>query len=171
MFQQFSCRLFWLTENLLCRLVFPWHIMKYFFQWRYGPTRAIASSFMRFLDRTKWRITVRRTSLDEWSVRRRDLYLIKHNNYNRQTCVLPAGFEPTISGGERPHFYATNEDTETVFTYIPPLSSQKYGERCTIRVFTICILLQIELFDYQLEDTNCSTSNVQLVDGKYSQTS
>ena len=165
--QQFSCRLFWLTGNLLCRLVLPWHIMKLFFQWRCGPTRAIISSFLRFLDHTKWRITVGRTPLDEWSVRHKDLYLTKHNTYNRQTTVLPAGFQPTISGGERPHVYATNEDRETVFTYMPPLSSQEYGERCTIRIFTICILLQIDLFNYQLEDTNCSTSNVQQIDEKY----
>ena len=85
--------------------------------------------------------------------------------------MLPAGFEPTISRGERPHVYAINEDTETVFTYMPPLSSQEYRECCTIRLFTICILHQIALFGYQLEDTNCSTSNVQLTDEKYFQTS
>jgi len=85
--------------------------------------------------------------------------------------VLPAGFEPTIPGGERPQFYATNEDIENVFTYMPPLFSQEYGERCTIGIFTICILHQIALFGYQLEDTNCSTSNVQRIDEKYFQTS
>jgi hypothetical protein len=47
----------------------------FFFLWRCGPTRAMASSFLRFLDHTRWRITVGRTPLDEWSARRRDLYL------------------------------------------------------------------------------------------------
>ena len=47
----------------------------FFFLWRCGPTRAMASSFFRFLDHTQRRITVGRTPLDEWSVRRRDLYL------------------------------------------------------------------------------------------------
>jgi hypothetical protein len=40
--------------------------------------------------------------------------------------MLPVGFDPTISGGERPQVYANNEDTETVLTYMPPLSSQEY---------------------------------------------
>ena len=35
------------------------------FLWRCGPTRAMASSFLRFLDHTQRRITVSRTPLDE----------------------------------------------------------------------------------------------------------
>jgi len=46
-----------------------------FLLWRCGPTRAMTSSFLRFLDHTKRRITVCRTPLDEWSVRRKDLYM------------------------------------------------------------------------------------------------
>ena len=37
----------------------------FFFLLRFGPTRAMASSFLRFLDHTQRRITVGRTSLDE----------------------------------------------------------------------------------------------------------
>ena len=37
----------------------------FFFLWRCGPTRAMASSFLRFLDHTQRRITVCRTPLDE----------------------------------------------------------------------------------------------------------
>ena len=55
-----------------------------------------------FLDHTQWRTTVGRTPLDEWSSRRRDLYLTTHN---RQTSMPPVGFEPTISAGERPQTY------------------------------------------------------------------
>ena len=56
----------------------------FFSYWRYNPlcvcilqpsSGAIASSCMRFLDHTQRRATVGRTSLDEWSVRSRDLYL------------------------------------------------------------------------------------------------
>jgi len=46
-----------------------------FFLWRCAPTRAMASSFLRFLDHTQQRTTVGRDPLDEWSARRRDLYL------------------------------------------------------------------------------------------------
>ena len=41
------------------------------------------------------------TLLDEWSVRRRDLYLITHNTHKRQTSKSPAGFEPSIPASER----------------------------------------------------------------------
>ena len=50
--------------------------------------------------------TVGRTPLDEWSARRRDLYLTAQNTHNRQTSMPPVGFEPTISAGERPQTYA-----------------------------------------------------------------
>ena len=73
-----------------------------FFLWRCGPTRAMASSFLKFLDHTQRRITVDRTPLDEWSARRRDLYITTRNTYNKKTSVPPVGFEPTISAGERP---------------------------------------------------------------------
>ena len=77
-------------------------LCRFFFLWRCGPTRAMAFSFMRFLDNTQRRITVGRTPLDEWSARRRDLYLTTHNTHNRHTPTPPVGFEPTISAGERP---------------------------------------------------------------------
>ena len=66
----------------------------------------MASSFFRFLDHTERRTTIGRTPLDEWSARRRDLYLTTHNTHNRQTSIPPVGFEPTISAGERPQTYA-----------------------------------------------------------------
>jgi len=69
--------------------------------WRCGPTRAMASSFLRFLDHTQRCITVGRTPLDEWSARRRDL--TTNNTHNRQTSMPAVGFEPTISQVER-HF-------------------------------------------------------------------
>jgi hypothetical protein len=42
-----------------------------------------------------------RTPLDEWSARRRDLYLTIHNTHKKQTAMPPAGFESTISAGKR----------------------------------------------------------------------
>jgi hypothetical protein len=67
-----------------------------------SPQWVMASSFMRFLDHTQRRTTVGRTPLDEWSARRRDLYLTTHNNHNRQISMPPVGIERTISAGERP---------------------------------------------------------------------
>ena len=91
----------------------------FFFLWRCGPTRAMASSFTRFLDHTQRRTTIGRTPLDEWSARRRDLYLTTHN---RQTSTPPAGFEPTISAGERPQTYAV--DRVATGTGLNPLNAE-----------------------------------------------
>jgi len=59
-----------------------------------------------FLDHTKRHTTVGRTPLEEWSPRRRDLYLTTHNTHNRQTSMPPVRFKPTISAGERQQTYA-----------------------------------------------------------------
>jgi len=74
----------------------------FFFLWRCGPMRAMASSLLRFLDHTQRRTTFGRTPLDERSARRRDLSLTTHNTHSRQTSLSPVGFEPTIAAGERP---------------------------------------------------------------------
>ena len=73
---------------------------------RNSPQWGRTSSITRFLDHTQQRITVGRTSLDELSDRRRDLYLTTHNTHNKQTSMPAVGFEPKISAGERPHTYA-----------------------------------------------------------------
>jgi len=99
----------------------------FFFVWRCDPTRVMASSFLRFLDHTQRRTTVGRTSLDEWSARRRDLYLTTHNTHKRQTSMPLVGFEPTISAGERPQTYAL--DRAATGTGVP----QKYKSYFTTK--------------------------------------
>ena len=61
-----------------------------------------------FLDHTQRRSTVGRTPLDEWSARRRVLYLTTHDTHNRQISMPPVGFEPTISAGERPLLWTSS---------------------------------------------------------------
>ena len=66
----------------------------FFFSWRdsppSGPWRPPHSrGFLWFLDHTQRHTTVSRTPLDEWSARRRDLYLTTHNTHNRQTSMPP----------------------------------------------------------------------------------
>jgi hypothetical protein len=73
--------------------------------WRDSPQWATAFSFTKFLDHTQRRTTVGKTPLDEWSGRRRHLYLTTHNTHNRKTSTPPVGFEPTISAGERSQTY------------------------------------------------------------------
>jgi len=51
--------------------------------WPCRPTRAMSTSFTRFLDHTQQPITVR-TPLDEWSARHSDFYLTTHNTHNKR---------------------------------------------------------------------------------------
>jgi len=105
-----NCRIFLHYEHVITCRGYVYPVVKliknvlclFLFLWRCGRTRAMASSFLRFLDHTQRRITVGRTPLDLWSVRHSDLYLTTHNTHNGQTSMLPLGFEPTISAGERP---------------------------------------------------------------------
>ena len=105
------------TDSLLCATTGPWaHQSNYVFcfSWRYNPLwsyfHSPVASFSLLVFEVSWshsrRATVGRTPLDEWSIRRRDLYLTTHNTHNRQTSIPPVGFEPTISAGERPKTYA-----------------------------------------------------------------
>ena len=56
--------------------------------------------FLMFLDHTRRRTTVGRTPLDEWSARRRNLYLTTHDTHNRQISMPPVGF--VVRAGLRP---------------------------------------------------------------------
>jgi hypothetical protein len=62
--------------------------------------RVLASSFLRFRDQTQWHNPVCKTPLDEWSARRRDLYLTAHTTLttHKHPCP-PAGFEAAIPAG------------------------------------------------------------------------
>ena len=77
------------------------------------------------------------TFLDEWSARRKDLYLTSHNTHNRQISVPPVGFEPTISAGERPQTYALDRAaTGTGVCY-------EVHQRCTVHLchcFIKCLI-------------------------------
>ena len=78
-----------------------YHLLLTFF-WCCDPTLSMAFSFLSFLDHTQRRTTVGRTPLDEWSTRRRDLYMTTHNTHNRQTSMPRWRFEPAIPVSERP---------------------------------------------------------------------
>ena len=65
----------WSFSRTVFRLTAKLYII---FFWRDSPQWTMASSFTRFLDHTQRRTTFGRTPLDEWSARRRDLYLTTH---------------------------------------------------------------------------------------------
>jgi len=64
--------------------------------WRESPQWARASSFLRFLDHTQRRT---RTSLDEWSARRRELCLTTHTTINNRNTSNPQSQQ---ASGRRP---------------------------------------------------------------------
>jgi hypothetical protein len=59
-------------------------------QWRKSPEWARAFLLSRLHDHTITHTTVSRTLLDEWSARRRDLYLTTHNSH-QETVHVPGG--------------------------------------------------------------------------------
>ena len=82
----------------------------------------MASSFLRFLDPTQWRISFGRPLQDEWSAHRRDLYLTTHNTHSRQTSVPPPGFEAEILTSNQLQNYTLDcEATETGTSLYSPL--------------------------------------------------
>ena len=82
-----------------------------FFSWRCDPTRVMASSFLMFLDHTQRPTTYGRTPLDEWSARRRDLYLTTQNTHNRQLSMPPVGIHIRINNKQP--FYGTSSEFPT----------------------------------------------------------
>ena len=60
------------------------------------PQWAWASSFTRFLDHTQRRNTVSRNPLDEWSARRRDIYLTAHTKLTTDNFYAPCGIRTHI---------------------------------------------------------------------------
>jgi len=67
--------------------------------WCNRPTRAYATSLLRF--RGYRHTALCRFPLDEWSARRRDLYMTTHHVHKGQTSMSPAGFEPAVPASER----------------------------------------------------------------------
>ena len=99
-----NARIAWIIQiyyniNMENCVVFLWvSVIKRLFSFSWGHegpwpnaghalTRAMAPSFTRFLNHSQRRATVGRTPLDEWSARRRDLYLTTHSNHkNTHQC-------------------------------------------------------------------------------------
>jgi hypothetical protein len=80
---------------------------------RKSPLWARASHYRGFAI-THRHTTLGRTPLDEWSARRRDLYLTTHITHKRQTSMPLAGFEAAIPASERPQ---THEVTLVKYRY------------------------------------------------------
>jgi hypothetical protein len=61
--------------------------------------------------------TLGRIPLDDWSARRRELYLKPHNTHKRHISMPPAGFERAIPASERPQTHALDRATTAIGIY------------------------------------------------------
>jgi hypothetical protein len=61
--------------------------------------------------------TLDRIPLDEWSARRRDLYLTTHNIHKRQTSITSAGFEPAIPASKQPQTHALDRAANEILQF------------------------------------------------------
>ena len=80
--------------------------------------------------------TLSRTSLDEWSARRRDIYPITYNILKRQTSILPAEFEPTISAGERPQMHALDRAAAGIDFWLVTIVPKYWKLPSSQRIYT-----------------------------------
>jgi hypothetical protein len=118
-------RLYSTPKTSVCPRFEADHVLSSFFFLLNSPQWGTASSFMKFVDHTQRRTTFGRNPLEEWSARRRDLYLTTHNSHNRQTSMPPVGFEPAIPAAERPQTHAL--DCGATGTIIVIIGRKKYG--------------------------------------------
>ena len=116
-------------------IILSLHYIYIFCLWHCGPTRAMAYSFLRFLDQTR-HIRVGRTSLDGWLAHRTDLYLTTHTEIH----ALLVGFEPTIPAGERLQTYTL--DRAATGTGLHYIYSVHTSHRMEFVVVTQAMLLQ-----------------------------
>jgi len=113
----------------------------------------MATSFTRFLHDTQRRTKVSRTHLDEWLACRRDLYLTKHSTHNRQTSMLPLGFEPTISATKRPQTYAVDRAAtghwdwpNSTRTYLWLYENSVSSKAVILQKFKLCLNLNFQAY-------------------------
>ena len=123
---------------------------------RNSPSRTRTASFLRFIDHTKYIITVARPSLHERSACRRDLYLTTHNTHERQTFMPSAGFEPSIPASNWPQILAVDRLT----TWMVHLSRSDGGKSS---LQNILVFYETEVSSVQYLKLECSERcNVQL---------
>jgi hypothetical protein len=80
----------------------------FFSLWRLDPILCHGVHLMGFAVTLTGHTTLGRIPLDEWSARRRDLYVTTHNIRKRQTSVPPVGVEPKIPASEGSQTHASD---------------------------------------------------------------
>jgi hypothetical protein len=98
-----------------CRCVKRWNVMSFFSNDVTAPSGPGPRHYRGFTI-TLSHITLDRTPLDEWSARRRDLYLTTHNTHKTQTSMPPAGLEPAVPTSERRQTHASDRAASGIGT-------------------------------------------------------
>jgi len=94
-----------------------WYDLNFFFLGTTAPSGPGLPHYRGFTIALR-HTTLRRTPVDEWSARHRDLYLTTHNTHNWQTSMPPARFEPVIPANKRPHWNRHNFKWALLFCHI-----------------------------------------------------
>jgi hypothetical protein len=84
------------------------------FLWFVSPDEPNLPHCWRFVITLTNTHAISSTFLEEWSARSVNLYPKTHDNYKRQTYILPAGFEPAIAASELPQTYALDRSVTGV---------------------------------------------------------
>jgi hypothetical protein len=113
------------------------------FLWNFDPILGHGLSFRGFVNTLMGHTTLGRTPLDEWSARRRNLYLTTRNTHMKQTSMTPAGFEPAIPESERPQTHSLHGAVSgtSILRYLLTLLYSK--------IHNICILCMYKMRGFQ----------------------
>jgi hypothetical protein len=119
----------WITLNKhtleiseLVPRIMPWQAsstfspIKFFFPWRDSPSGPRPPHYRGFMI-TLRHTTLGRTPVDEWSARRRDLYLNTQNTHKRQIFMPPSWYSNPQSQLTSALDRAANENCDSLFSH------------------------------------------------------
>jgi len=97
------------------------------------------------IEASRSRITTHHSPLDEWSARRRDLYLTIHKRHKKQTSMPPTGFEPTIQTSEWPPTHALDRVATGIGSHIMWMINSKEIRQWSDDKFVQILVAKTEL--------------------------
>ena len=93
-------------------------IISFYFLWRFDPIPGHGLPWRGFAITLIGHTTLSRTPLDDWSARRRDLYLTTHNSHKRQISMRSVGFESAIPASERSQTHALDRASNGIGNWL-----------------------------------------------------
>jgi hypothetical protein len=136
----------WSTQGVTLRILLTLFLLIFFFRVALRPSEGQGLLMLEVSrSHTQWRTKVGRTPLDEWSARRRGLYLTTHNTHNWQTSIPLQDSNPqfrrraAIDPRHRPHCnwdrpFLLTVDTKNVCVLLSP-----HAINCTSFNVILCL--------------------------------